>query len=60
MIIGLFIITLSFVKSDSKYIYQYFNLINTHEDFIKWPKDDWYYANNRSAEERFSRMLLPS
>ena len=60
IIVGLFILTIPFVQSDGKNFFQYFNLINTDEDFIQWPSDEWYYNDANTDSKRFGRVLLPS
>jgi hypothetical protein len=57
---SLFIITTPFVFKDAKDFSFFFNDVNTSDDRLEWPIKSWYYQDQRNAEDRFPKILLPS
>jgi hypothetical protein len=56
----LMVVTLPFINSDIKGFSSFFNEINTNQDRLDWPNEEWYYQDKREAKDRFGRVLLPS
>ncbi|MCH7413409.1 hypothetical protein MM213_07935 [Belliella sp. R4-6] len=56
----IFLVTIPFIIHDTRDFTLFFHEVSLTEEQVDWPDKSWYIENQRDADSRFGRILIPS
>ena len=56
----IFLVTIPFIIHDTRNFTLFFHEVSLTEEQVNWPDKSWYVEDQRAADSRFGRVLIPS